>query len=137
MTKQTNLPKVGDEMKDGTILAGYYLGKALYTTPSDVPGHFTFNNAAEHPRNLTAHGHHDWRPPSIGELNVLCENQDKGKLKGTFETASSPEFPYGWYWSSEPLSEEEFDGWAQRFNGYGEQRHQYMSTALSLRLVRG
>src|ERR1022692_2536118 len=31
-------PQIGDEMEDGTILAGYYEGKPLYATPRDAPG---------------------------------------------------------------------------------------------------
>ena len=91
-------PEIGDEMEDGTILAGYYEGKPLYTTLKDAPGVYTFSQAASYAENLDANGHHDFHAPSKGELNVLYENRHKGKLKGTFnETCSSP---FGRYWAS-------------------------------------
>jgi len=112
-------PQVGDEMQDGTILAGYSEGKPLYTTPADAVARrwfrgprltHTFNQARKYAENLDAHGHDDWRVPTKGELNVLWENRNKGRLKGTFnETGSSPAW---WYRSSTP-------GYG---NGAGEQR---------------
>lgn len=108
-------PEIGDEMEDGTILAGYYKGKALYATPRDAPGTYTFNEAARYAKNLDAHGHHDFHAPSKGELNVLWENRNKGKLKGTFNETGS--YPAGWYWSSSQFTN--FTAWAQRLSdGY-------------------
>jgi len=97
-------PQIGDKMEDGTILAGYYKGRPLYTTPNDAPGGYTFNEAASYAKTPEAHGHHDFHVPNIGELDELYRNCFKGRLRGTFnETGAfdpngwcSP----GWYWSS-------------------------------------
>ena len=110
--KAKTAPEIGDEMEDGTILAGYYEGKPLYAMPKDAPGTYTFNEAAKYAKNIDAHGHHDFRAPSKGELDVLYENRDKGKLKGTFNETGSD--PAGWYWSSSPFNY--FSAWAQRFS---------------------
>jgi hypothetical protein len=59
-------PEVGDEMEDGTILAGYYEGRPLYATPEDAPGTYTFNAAAAYAKDLDANGHHDFHVPSKG-----------------------------------------------------------------------
>ena len=130
--KGKTAPEIGDEMEDGTILAGYYEGKPLYATPKDAPGTYTFNQAAKYAKNLDAHGHHDFHAPSKGELNVLYQNRDKGKLKGTFnETGSNPA---GWYWSSSP--DGNYGGaWAQRFSD-GNQYYYHRGYDSSLRCVR-
>ena len=130
-TKAKTLLEIGDELEDGTILAGYYEGKPLYAAPKDAPGTYTFNEAAKYAKQLDANGHHDFHAPSKGELNVLWENRNKGKLKGTFnETGSNPA---GWYWSSSPYYDG--GGWAQRFSdgnqGYGDR-----GSVSSLRCVR-
>jgi hypothetical protein len=108
--------QVGDEMPDGTILAGYYEGKPMYTTRRDAPGVYEFDQAAQYAKNLDAHGRKDWRPPTKGELNVLYENRNQGKLKGTFNETGS--LPAGWYWSS---SQDDFGAWEQRFSD-GDQK---------------
>jgi hypothetical protein len=124
-------PEIGDEMEDGTILAGFYEGKLLYTTPRDAPGTYTFNEAAKYAKNLDANGHHDFHAPSKGELNVLYENRNKGKLKGTFnETGSNPA---GWYWSSSQYYN--LDAWYQCFSD-GNQNNHYKLNVSSLRCVR-
>ena len=77
-----------------------------------------------------AHGHKDFRVPTKGELNVLYENRNKGKLKGTFnETGSAPA---GWYWSS---SQTYLTAWAQRFSD-GHQSNDARIYYSSLRCVR-
>jgi len=125
---------VCDEMEDGTLLAGYYEGKPLYTTPKDAPGTCTFNQAARYGRKLVAHGHQDFHAPSKGELNVLWENRDKGKLKGTFNETGS--YPAGWYVSSSPDNFN--DGWSQRFlDGHQDYGVDYGKHGMSLRCVRG
>jgi hypothetical protein len=93
--KAKSAPQIGDEMEDGTILAGYYEGRPLYTTPKDAPGTYTFNEAITYAKSLDAHGHHDFHAPSKGELNVLWENRNAGALKGTFNETGS--YPGGWY----------------------------------------
>src|ERR1700675_2869678 len=79
-------PEIGDEMADGTIYAGISpdTHKPMCATPQDAPGTFTFNEAAKFAKNLDANGYKDWHPPTKGELNVLYENRNKGKLAGTF-----------------------------------------------------
>ncbi len=92
--------EIGDEMEDGTIYAGVSpdTGRPMYAMPADAPTTFTFKKAAKYAKKLDAHGHKDWRVPTKNELNVLYENRNEGKLKGTFnETGSNPA---GWYWSS-------------------------------------
>jgi hypothetical protein len=127
---------IGDEMDDGTILAGISpdTRQLLYATPADAPLTYTFNEAADYARLLNAQkflGHDDWRAPSKGELDVLWENRNKGKLAGTFnETGSSPA---GWYWSSSS-SYDDF-GWGQRFSDGNQDA--YRLYASSLRCVRG
>jgi hypothetical protein len=122
-------PAIGDEMDDGTILAGYYKGKPVYATPQDAPLTYTFNEAADYARQLNAQkflGHDDWRAPSQGELDVLWENRNQGKLAGTFNEAA-------WYWSSTPSYD--FNGWAQRFSD-GSPTFHYINVLSSLRCVR-
>jgi hypothetical protein len=97
-TKTT--PKIGDRMPDGTVYAGISpdTGKPMYTTPADAPLTYTFNQAKQYAETLDARGHKDWRVPTEGELNVLWENRDKCKLKGTFNETGL--YPAGWHWSS-------------------------------------
>jgi hypothetical protein len=106
--------RVGDEMEDGTIFAGISpdTHRPIYATPQDAPGTYSFNQAAKYATNLDAHGHHDWRVPSIDELNVLFENRNQGKLAGTFNVTGS--YPAGWYRSSAPYYDD--NTWAQRFS---------------------
>ena len=61
----------------------------MYATPKDA-GTYDFNEAAKYAKNSTLTAK-DFRVPTKGELNVLYQNRDKGKLKGTFnETGSFP-----------------------------------------------
>jgi hypothetical protein len=132
----TTKPEIGDEMPDGTIYAGISpdTHKPMFATPADAPGTYTFNEAAKYAKNLDAHGHHDFRPPSKGELNMLFQNRNKGKLAGTFNATGS--CPAGWYWSSSPISSS--GGWAQCYSD-GNQVNYFMGSryyASSLRCVR-
>ena len=140
-TKAT--PEIGDEMEDGTILAGYYKGRPLYTTPNDAPGVYTFNETASYAKNLEAHGHHDFHAPDIGELDELYRNGIKGRLFGTFNAAGTFD-PNGWdspgrYWSSD-LSNDIFNnrrgGYALCFRG-GSMDDYNRHLSFSLRCVRG
>jgi hypothetical protein len=124
---------IGDEMPDGMIYAGISpdTHKPMYATPKDAPGTYPFNEAAKYANNLDAHGHHDFHVPSKGELDVLWENRNKGKLKGTFnETGSTPA---GWYWSSSQYFN--FGSWTQRFSD-GFQVYDTRNLGSSLRCVR-
>jgi hypothetical protein len=128
-------PNIGDEMEDGTIYAGISpdTHKPMFTTPWDEPVPVPFKEAATQAGALSmtnAFGHHDWHVPSKNELNVLWENRDKGKLKGTFNESGS-------YWSSSPYIDGNIDflAWAQRF-GDGYQQYSHRNHDLSLRCVR-
>src|SRR5258708_1302015 len=126
--------KPGDEMRDGTIYAGISpdTGKAMYTKPYDEQLTFTFNEAGKYAdTTLDAYGHHDWRVPTKGELNVLRENRNEGALKGTFNVTGS--YPAGWYWSSSQYSN--YLAWAQRFSD-GFQHDSLKLIDSSLRLLR-
>jgi hypothetical protein len=126
--KGKTAPEIGDEMEDGTILAGYYEGKALYARPRDESGTYTFNEAAKQAKNVGGGFH----VPSKGELNVLWENRSKGKLKGTFNETGSD--PAGWYWSSTPNNV--YYAWAQRFSDGDQGNVSLRGDDSSLRLVR-
>ena len=125
--------EIGDEMEDGTIYAGISpdTHKPMYATPADAPGTYTFNEAAKYASRLDAHGRHDFHVPSSGELNVLWENRNQGKLKGTFNETGSD--PAGWYWSSSPYYYG--NGWTQRFSD-GGQNGNGRDIVSSLRCVR-
>ena len=120
--------KIGDEMPDGTILAGHFEGKPIYITPADAPGTYTFNEAAKYASRLNAHGRHDWHVPTKGELNVLFQNR---AAIGGFNTSALR--PAGWYWSSSPFIYG--FGWAQRFSD-GHQSNYFRLIDSSLRCVR-
>jgi Protein of unknown function (DUF1566) len=131
--KAKTAPEIGDEMEDGTIYAGISpdTGKPMYATPADAPTMFTFKKAAQYASKLDAQGHKDWRVPTKNELNVLYQNRDKGKLKGTFNKTGSD--PAGWYWSSSQTYY--FYAWVQRFSG-GYQCNSGRYDGSSLRCVR-
>jgi hypothetical protein len=109
--KASTASQIGDKMADGTIYAGVSpdTGKAMYATPQDAPGTYTFNQAAQYVGNLDAHGHHDFRAPSKSELNVLFNN--RAAIGGFNVTGSNPA---GWYWSFSPYGND--GAWAQRFS---------------------
>jgi Protein of unknown function (DUF1566) len=125
----------GDEMADGTIYAGVSpdTGKPIYTTPADAPGVYSLSEAEKYAKKLKAHGHHDFRIPSTGELNVLWENRDKGKLKNTFNETGAGSA--AWYWTSQRFVHVHNLTYAQRFND-GKQGGNDMGLSSSLRLVR-
>jgi Protein of unknown function (DUF1566) len=128
----TTEPKPGDSVADGTIYAGISpdTHKPMYVTPQDASLTYTFNAAQKYAAKLDANGHQDWRVPTKGELNVLYENRNKGKLAGTFNVTGSD--PAGWYWSSSP---NDSSAWAQRFSD-GSQYLFYRIIDSSLRCVR-
>jgi len=90
-------PKIGDKMPDGTIYAGISpdTKKALYATPKDAPASMSFQEAADYADSLDAHGHRDWRVPTIAELKVLSAHH---VAIGGFN-CSGP-VPANWYWSA-------------------------------------
>jgi hypothetical protein len=125
-------PKPGDRMADGTVYAGISpdKGKAMYATPDDAPGTYTFNQAQEYAEQLDGYGHRDWRVPTKSELNVLFNN--RAPIGGSDVSGSNPA---GWYWSSSQNGFSYVNAWAQRFFD-GSQDYFLKSSASSLRLVR-
>jgi hypothetical protein len=106
----------GTAMNDGTIIAGYTPGTddLLYTTPNDAPGFYDWNQGMEYCEDLVAHGHDDWKLPTIDQLNLLFNNHSE---VGNFKTSPSGK-PYeaNWYWSSTVLSNINRDSAIQRFS---------------------
>jgi hypothetical protein len=131
MTETIAAPRVGDKMPDGTVFAGTSpdTGVAMYATPADAPLTYTFYQAMEYAAKLDAHGHRDWRVPTLGELEVLFQN--RAGISGFNETGLNPE---SWYWSSSQT--DYFNGWGQRFSD-GYQTHYFNYYDSPLRCVRG
>ena len=122
--------KVGDRVPDGTIYAGTSpeTDKALHTTPVDAPRAYNWDSGSQYCADLQAHGHHDWRVPTKGELNVLFQNRD---AIGGFNISGS--YPAVWYWSSSPFDYD--SAWDQRFSD-GSQGINLKRDSSSLRCVR-
>ena len=94
----------------------------------DAPRAYNWDSGSQYCADLQAHGHHDWRVPTKGELNVLFQN--RAAIGGFNEPGSHPA---GWYWSSSQLN---YNGaWAQRFSD-GYQSINLKNYASSLRCVR-
>jgi hypothetical protein len=123
-------PKVGAEMPDGSIYAGWSpdTGKPMFATPKDAPMHCKFNQAADYGVKLDAHGRQDWRLPTKDELNVLFENR---AAIGGFDTTGS--YPTGRYWSSSRTGNY---AWVQHFSD-GSQHEVSRFNPSALRCVRG
>jgi len=121
-------PRIGGIMPEG-IYAGVpaKTGKAMYTTPGDAPGLYTWEKGAEYCAALETDGHQDWRAPTKGELNELFRN--RAAIGGFNETGS---LPAGWYWSS---SRGTNYAWGQRFSD-GSQSFDGKDGDSSLRCVR-
>ena len=123
--------KVGDRVPDGTIYAGTSpeTDEGLYTTPGDAPRTYNWDSGSRYCTDLQAHGHHDWRVPTKGELNVLFQNRD---AIGGFNISGS--YPAVWYWSS---SQNLGNGaWGQRFNDGDQYIDDDKDNDSSLRCVR-
>jgi hypothetical protein len=115
---------------DGEVYAGVSpdTHKPLYTTVSDAPGVYSWDKAMEYCGALQAAGHHDWRVPTKGELNMEFNNRT---AIGGFNLSGSG--PAGWYRSS---SQDVDNGaWAQRFSD-GGQYNDFKGLVSSLRCVR-
>jgi hypothetical protein len=123
----------GEAMADGTVFAGSLNGKAIFTTPTDAPLTYTFNEAADFARQLNAQtflAHDDWRVPTKGELNVLYNNRT---AIGGFNAGS---YPKGCYWPSSQADNVEWGAWNQWFFT-GTQSVYGKDISASLRCVRG
>jgi len=105
MTQQSPEQKIGDKMPNGTVYAGISpeTNKPMYTTPADAFLTMTFNEARKYAAKLIAHGHRDWRVPTLAELTVLFNNRAAiGGFKSTYDKASR--HSDDWYWSTEQVS---------------------------------
>lgn len=119
-------PQPGDKMPDGSVYAGVSpdTGHPLYVVPADTPLYMQFNSAASYAKDLDAHGHHDWRLPTRGELDILFNN--RAAIGGFNQTG---DYPQGSYWSCQTQDDPWI--WTEKFN-YGAQdilhKDQYIST---------
>jgi hypothetical protein len=119
ISEATTVHRIGDRMRDGTILAGISpdTGKAIYTTGLDAINTRDWFDAKGYceasgkPPALS--GHEDWRVPTKGELNVLFQN--RAAIGGFNESGS---YPAGWYWSSSQGLDN--TAWEQRFRDGGQ-----------------
>lgn len=92
-------PEVGAVMPDGTIYAGVLLtGAALYVMPQDVRLKMAWEEATQYAAGVDAHGHKDWRLPTLNELLVLYKSRHEGALRGTFNENASSDGAHR-YWS--------------------------------------
>jgi hypothetical protein len=135
MTQPATVPKIGDEMPDGTIYVGVSPdnGRAMYAMPADAPLTMTFNEAAEHAKtanSMKANGHDDWRVPTRKELNVLFNNR---AAIGGFNVSGYDINPPNWHWSATP--NDQWNAWGQRFSD-GLQGYYDKDFHSSVRLVR-
>jgi len=130
--KPSFIAPAGIKMPDGTIYAGISpdTNQRLYTTPADAPGVFTWRDAVEYCKSLSASGHRDWRMPSIGELAVEFTNRTE---IGGFNETGRMQGASGYYWSS--LRVGDGDAWGQLFSdGFHEDFS--LDQVSSLRCVR-
>jgi hypothetical protein len=90
-------PMPGTVMPDGTVYAGLSpdTGRAFYAAANDAPKLMTWNDATAYARASTAHGHSDWRVPTMNELDVIFNNS---AAIGGFNASGS--LSGGMYWSS-------------------------------------
>ena len=113
ITKTTEEIEIGRKMKDGTIYAGISpeTGESMYVMPQDASATLQWKTAMQYAAELDAHGHDDWKIPTIGELKVLFENRSKiggfDKSKGHTDK---------WYWSSEQAAASEDFALIQSFD---------------------
>jgi hypothetical protein len=130
--KPSFVEAAGGKLPDGTIYAGTSpdTGRRMFTTPVDAPGVYTWGEAMEYCKTLSAFGHDDWRVPSIGELAVQFSN--RADIGGFNETGRMKNAS-GYYWSSLQIDEQE--AWGQLFSdGFHEDFSK--SQPSSLRCVR-
>jgi len=121
--------EVGQKMPDGTIYAGVSPDEGLPMFAT-AQGHFRridFWEAERYAKTLNAHGHGDYRVPTIDELDVLYENRNKGALKDTFKTSA--------YWSSSEPYTSTSGAWYQSFNT-GAQGFNFKYIGIYVRCVR-
>jgi hypothetical protein len=124
-------PIPGSVMADGTVYAGLSpeTGQAFYAAAKDAPEVMTWGEAEEYARSSAAHGHSDWRLPTLSELNVMFNNRTA--IGGFNLTGWGPK---GLYWSA---SESSGDGALTKTFKDGALAQDYKGFRLSFRCVRG
>jgi hypothetical protein len=123
-------PPIGAIMPDGTVCAGISpdSGKPMYTTPADLPGCMTFEEADIYLDTFDAHGYRDWRLPSLAELDVLYKNRT---AVGGFDESGFP--PKTFHWSATPY--DQWAAWGQEFRDGKTEAH-VKPTLMAVRFVR-
>jgi len=130
--KPSYVAAAGGRMPDGTVYAGVSpdTNKALFTTPEDAPGIYTWSEGIAYCKALSASGHHDWRMPTIGELAIQFSNRAD---IGGFNETGRMQHATGYYWSSLQVGDDA--AWAQSFKD-GFHENPSKDTDSSLRCVR-
>jgi hypothetical protein len=130
-TKCDRAPQIGDLIPDKGVYAGFSpdTWEPMYTTPKDAPLNLSFNQATKYAADLVAHGHRDWRVPTIAELNMLFNN--RAALGGFDESDRQT----GWYWSSSMASAPD----SAQVKRFRDGKPGFIATyePLSLRCIRG
>ncbi|HXN51435.1 MAG TPA: hypothetical protein VN943_05805 [Candidatus Acidoferrum sp.] len=98
--------KVGTKMADGSVFAGLTgHGAQIFAMPTNLRDvTMTFNDTAKMVAKLNASnalGHDDWEIPTLRQMEILKQSQDKGALSGTFNMGGTGGWT-DWYWSSTP-----------------------------------
>jgi len=126
-----------DEMEDGSVFVGISpdTGRPFYATIADAPLTYTADQAEKYAKNLSAHGHKDWRVPTKGEVREMFNNR---AAIGGFNL--SDDISSGWYRAASPPSYVprifRDSSFAKRFSD-GTETDYLNSKSTSLRCVRG
>lgn len=125
-------PTPGTLLSDGTIYLGQNeAGDHIAVMPRNHTSYLSWDAAMEWAKNLTAHGHNDWRLPELDECQLIYQSQDLGELKGTFDKSGS--FPASILWSARRYdSSYAYCQWL----GVGSQTSDRRTHELSVRAVR-
>jgi Protein of unknown function (DUF1566) len=113
-------------------------GQGYVGSAGDIGGqvlHYTWDLAMRLPTTLNQHsgfaGHHDWRLPSLSELQSLVRSDERP----TICAAAFPQAPIAMFWSSTLVQEDGREAWNVYF-GTGSQGANDRDNAYSVRLVR-
>lgn len=73
----SDCPSIGDTCADGTLYAGISpdTRNAMFVLPADAADQMTWDQARGYAEDLDAHGHDDWRLPTIPELRAIFGNR--------------------------------------------------------------
>lgn len=108
----TATPKTGDRLADGSIYLGLSpdTGAHICLAEKDAPLSLGFYKAAEYANRETAHGHKDWRLPTMGELEMMFNSR---AAIGNFDQSDNDK--YNRYYSSQRHDTVPSLGHARRF----------------------